>query len=80
MQPNQHEQKVFQSLARSTEGDIIANYIARVRDELRDTIIDNPTSTLEDLAGARQTRKVLKELQDRLIARDTISSTPDRFS
>ena len=80
MEPTAHELQVFQSLAQSSEGEAISKYIDRVRDHLRDTVIDDPNATLADLAGARETRKALKVLQDRFVARARMGTVPDQFS
>lgn len=76
----EQEHRVFQSLAGSTEGDILSEYLTREMAKLRDDIIDNPDSSLADLAGARFARKVLQDFKMRLTQRARMTTEVDQLS
>lgn len=79
MQPTERELRVFISLSQGGEAEVLYHYIERVRQQMTNDLVDgNPTEV--DIQAAKQSRAVLKELQNRLLNRDIIQAKQDQFS
>lgn len=80
MEPNERERHVLASLSQSGEGQVIYEYLGRLADHLRDEVVDDPTATMDDLAGVRMSRKIIQQLQDRFVERARMGTGIDHLS
>ena len=79
IKPTEQERKVFSLLAQGGEGEIIANYLERVRIDLLAELVDKE-ATEADIAGAKLNRKLCLALQEALVNRGIITPTPESLS
>ncbi len=78
MQPNEREQQVFRNLAESGEGEVLAEYLERVRRHLTDELVDK-RPTPAQIEGAALTRQLCAELKERLNNRAIMTPQVDSF-
>lgn len=79
MNQTERETAVFRSLAQSGEGQVIASYLKRQADKVVFEAVEKEKPDIEEVQGAKLTRKYLLKLADRFIDRDTINADVTRF-